>query len=57
LRAGSAVDLHKVYKHLTAKPVLERGETEVTAFFGAAAALFALMAAAMLSLLWFHRAP
>ena len=54
--AGSAVDLHKVYKNLTAKLVLERSETEVTAFFGAAAALFALLAA-MLSLLWFHRAP
>lgn len=54
--AGSAVDLHKVYKNLTAKLVLERRETEVTAFFGGAAALFALMAA-MLSLLWFHRAP
>ena len=52
--AGSADALHKVYKELTAKMVLERKETEVTAFFGAAAALFAL-AAATLSLLWFHR--
>jgi Ca-activated chloride channel family protein len=50
--ASSAGDLHKVYKDLTARLVLERGETEVTAFFAAAAALFALMAA-MLSLLWF----
>ena len=54
--AGSATDLHKVYRNLTAKLVLERRETEVTAFFGAAAALFAV-AAALLSLLWFHRAP
>lgn len=52
--AGSAGDLHKVYKNLTSKLVLERSETEVTAFFAAAAALFALMAA-MLSALWFHR--
>ena len=34
--------------------VLERSQTELTAFFGAAAALFALLAAC-LSLLWFHR--
>lgn len=52
--AGSAADLHRVYKELTAKMVLERKETEITAFFGAAAALFALLAA-VLSLLWFHR--
>jgi Ca-activated chloride channel family protein len=52
--AGSAADLHRVYKDLTAKLVLERRETELTAFFGAAAALFALLAA-ILSLLWFHR--
>ena len=53
--AGSADALHKVYKDLTSKMVLERKETEVSALFGAAAALFALLAA-MLSLLWFHRA-
>jgi Ca-activated chloride channel family protein len=52
--AGSAADLHKVYKDLTSKLVLERRETELTAFFGAAAALLALIAA-VLSLLWFHR--
>ena len=52
--ASSADSLHKVYKELTAKMVLERKETEVTAFFAAAAALFALIAAT-LSLLWFHR--
>lgn len=52
--AGSAEALHKVYKALTSKMVLERKETELTALFAAAAALFALMAA-MLSLLWFHR--
>jgi Ca-activated chloride channel family protein len=52
--AGSADDLRKIYKNLTAKLALERRETELTAFFGAAAALFAVLAA-MLSLLWFHR--
>jgi Ca-activated chloride channel family protein len=52
--AGSADDLRKIYKNLTAKLSLERRETELTAFFGAAAALFAVIAA-MLSLLWFHR--
>jgi len=52
--AGSGADLHKVYKALTDKMVLERKETELTAFFSAAAALLAL-AAAMLSLIWFHR--
>jgi Ca-activated chloride channel family protein len=53
--AGSADDLRKIYGNLTAKLALERRETELTAFFGAAAALFAVLAA-MLSLLWFHRA-
>ena len=53
--AGSATALHKVYKELTSKLVLERRETEITAFFGAAAALFAL-AGGLLSLLWSHRA-
>jgi Ca-activated chloride channel family protein len=52
--AGSAADLQKVYKNLTAKIALERRETELSALFGATAALFALVAAA-LSLLWFHR--
>lgn len=52
--ASNADDLQRVYKDLTAKIALERRETELTAFFGAAAALFAMIAA-MLSLLWFHR--
>jgi Ca-activated chloride channel homolog len=52
--ASSGDDLRKVYQNLTAKLALERRRTEISAFFGAAAALFAL-AAAMLSLLWFHR--
>lgn len=53
--AGSAADLHKIYKNLTTKLTLERARTELSAFFGAIAALFALVAAA-LSLLWVHRA-
>jgi Ca-activated chloride channel family protein len=52
--AGTADDLRKIYKNLTAKLSLERRQTELTAFFGAAAALFAVIAA-MLSLLWFYR--
>lgn len=52
--AGSADALHKAYKDLTAKMVLERNETELTAIFAAVAALFALVAAT-LSMLWFHR--
>jgi Ca-activated chloride channel family protein len=53
--ASSAADLHKVYQNLTAKLALESRETELTALFGAMAALLALVAA-MLSLLWSHRA-
>jgi len=52
--AGGMADLHSVYKNLTARLVLEHRETELTALFSAAAALFALVAA-LLSLLWFHR--
>ena len=52
--AGSAADLHRVYKDLTSKLVLERRETELTALFAAAAVLLA-MTAALLSLLWFPR--
>lgn len=52
--AGNADDLQKVYKNLTTKLTLERRETELTALFGAGAALLAL-GAALLSLLWFHR--
>jgi Ca-activated chloride channel family protein len=53
--AGSAADLHKIYNTLTSKLALERARTELSALFGAAAALFAVVAAA-LSLLWVHRA-
>jgi Ca-activated chloride channel family protein len=53
-RAASAVDLKKVYELLTAKIVFEKKEMEITAFFAAAAAALALLAAA-LSLVWFNR--
>jgi Ca-activated chloride channel homolog len=52
--AGSAVDLKKVYETLNSRLILEKKETEVTAFFTAAAALLALLGAC-LSLLWFNR--
>jgi Ca-activated chloride channel family protein len=52
--AGSATDLKKVYETLNARIVFEKKEMEITAFFAAAAAALALLAAA-LSLLWFNR--
>jgi Ca-activated chloride channel homolog len=52
--AGSAVDLKKVYETLNSRLVFEKKETEITAFFTAAAALLAVLAAG-LSLLWFNR--
>jgi Ca-activated chloride channel homolog len=52
--AGTATDLKKVYESLNSKLVLEKRETEITAFFAAAAAAFAILAA-FLSLLWFNR--
>ncbi|MEP6607780.1 MAG: VWA domain-containing protein [Burkholderiaceae bacterium] len=53
-QAGTGADLRKVYANLSTKLSIERKETEVSALLGAAAALFALIAA-MLSVLWFHR--
>ncbi|MGE4064369.1 MAG: VWA domain-containing protein [Rhodospirillaceae bacterium] len=52
--AGSGTDLKEVYKTLNTQFVMERKETEITSFFAAAAALFAVAAAA-LSLLWYSR--
>jgi Ca-activated chloride channel family protein len=52
--AGTAADLKKVYETLNSRLVMERKETEITALFTAVAALLSL-AAAGLSLLWFHR--
>ena len=52
--AGTATDLKKVYETLNSKLVFEQRQTEITALFAAAAALFAVMAA-VLSLLWYGR--
>ena len=52
--AGTATDLRKVYSNLNSRLVMERKETEITAFFSAGAALLAVLSA-LLSLLWFNR--
>ena len=52
--AGNAAELKKVYQALNSRFVLEKKETEITAFFSALAALLAL-ASALLSLTWFNR--
>jgi Ca-activated chloride channel family protein len=52
--AGSAADLKKVYENLSSRLVFETRETEITALFSAAAAVFALIAA-LLSVWWFSR--
>lgn len=52
--AGSAADLTRVYRQLSARFALERRETEMSALLAAAAALL-LVAACGLSLLWFWR--
>ncbi|MBK1616056.1 ABC transporter ATP-binding protein [Rubrivivax gelatinosus] len=52
--AGTAEDLKKVYERLSARMVVERKETEVTALFAGLGALLALVASA-LSLWWFGR--
>jgi Ca-activated chloride channel family protein len=52
--AGTATDLKKVYETLNSRLVMEKQETEITAFFSAAAAALALLSA-LLSILWFNR--
>ena len=52
--AGNAPDLKKIYDGLKSKLVLEKRETEVTAFFAAFAAALSILAAS-LSLMWFSR--
>lgn len=52
--ATSAADLKKVYEAVTTKFVLQREQTEVTAFFALAGGLFVALGAA-LSLAWFNR--
>jgi Ca-activated chloride channel family protein len=52
--AGTASELKAVYRNLNAGSILETKSTEITAIF-AAAAIMVLLAAWLLSLLWFHR--
>ena len=52
--AGTATDLKKVYEKLNARLVLEKKDTEITFLFTAGAAVL-LLAASLLSLLWFSR--
>ena len=52
--AGTATDLKKIYKGMRSRMVLKKQQTEVTALFVAAAALFVLLGAG-LSLAWFNR--
>ncbi|MGL1832225.1 VWA domain-containing protein [Rhodocyclaceae bacterium SMB388] len=52
--AGTAADLRRVYDDLSARFVLERQETELTALFAAAATALAVLAG-LLSLVWFNR--
>ncbi|MBX7199059.1 MAG: VWA domain-containing protein [Rhodospirillaceae bacterium] len=53
-RASTAGDLKTIYKSLNSQLIMETKKTEITAFFCAAAAAFAILAAS-LSLLWFNR--
>ncbi len=53
-RAGTEGDLQDVYRALSTKFTMEKEEVEITAFFSAAA-LILLLAAAILSMLWFGR--
>jgi Ca-activated chloride channel family protein len=52
--AGNAADLKKVYQALNAKLVMEKKQTEITALFAALTAGL-MLAAGLLSLLWFNR--
>jgi Ca-activated chloride channel homolog len=52
--AESSTALNEIYSSLTSQFMLEKQETEITAFFAAAAGLFMLLAAG-LSVAWFSR--
>jgi len=52
--AGTATDLKKVYQGMNSKMVLQKQQSEITALFVAAAAVFVLLGAG-LSLAWFNR--
>jgi len=53
-QASSAADLNQVYRNLSTRFTLERRDTEIGALLSAAAALL-LVAACVLSVLWFRR--
>jgi len=53
-RAGTATDLKKIYQSLSSRLVFEKRQTEITAFFSAAAAVLILLSG-VLSVLWFNR--
>jgi Ca-activated chloride channel family protein len=53
-RADNETDLRTIYETLSTKFVSQREKTEITAFFTAAAAVIVL-AAVLLSMLWFRR--
>ncbi len=53
-RAGTAMDLKKIYQGLSTRLVFEKQQTEITALFAAVAAVLAFLSA-LLSFLWFSR--
>jgi Ca-activated chloride channel family protein len=53
-RATTSEELKNIYRGLNRQLITERRETEITAYFAALAAIFAL-AAATLSMMWFNR--
>ncbi len=53
-KAGDVDDLRSIYRDVSARLVVETRETEVSAYFVAAAALLTLLAAAT-SMFWFNR--
>jgi Ca-activated chloride channel family protein len=55
-KADNETDLRTIYETLSTKFVSQREETEITAFFTAAAAVV-LLIAVLLSMLWFRRIP
>jgi Ca-activated chloride channel family protein len=55
-KANNETDLRAIYETLSTKFVSQRERTEITVFFTAAAAVI-MLAAALLSMLWFRRLP
>jgi Ca-activated chloride channel family protein len=55
-RAGNTLELHRIYRQLSTRLVVERRQSELTAYFAGFAALMLLVAGG-LSLAWFSRLP